>query len=135
MPLDALTTDESRWPIVIHSTVGIPNDEDVDAFIRRADAILARRERHAVIFDNTRSGRATPYMRKRSMDWMHASAPLLGEYCVGCALVFRSAAFRFVMSTVMLVTPNPVPTEVCGTLEEAIAWTSRRIDATRRATV
>lgn len=43
MPQDDLTTDESRWPIVVHTTIGIPSDAQLDTFMRRADEILARR--------------------------------------------------------------------------------------------
>jgi hypothetical protein len=131
MPLDALETDESRWPIVVHRTVGIPSERQVDAFIARADAILARGEPHVVIFDNLRSGRTPPYMRKRAMDWLSRNGELMGQSCLGTALVFKSAALRFVMSTVMLVSSHPVPHEVCGTMEEAYDWAERLLAQSR----
>jgi hypothetical protein len=135
MPLDALLTDESRWPIVIHRTVGIPSEAQVDAFIDRATAHVMRGETFAVIFDNSQSGRATAYIRKRATEWLETYERQLGANCVGTALVFRSAALRFVMSTVMLVVSHPVPHQVCGTLEEAIRWSEAQLRsrAERRA--
>lgn len=135
MPRDALETDESLWPIVVHRTVGIPSELDVDAFIERADKILARAEPHVVIFDNTHAARATPYMRKRAKEWLQRNNERMGESCLGTALVFKSAAFRFVMSTVMLVVTHPVPHEVCGTMDEAYDWANRQLERARRKKV
>jgi hypothetical protein len=46
--------------------------------------------------------------------------------------VFRSAALRFVMSTVMLVASHPVPHRVCATLDEALTWARGQIAARHR---
>lgn len=129
---DGIHTDESRWPIVVHRTIGVPSDADVDAFIKRADAILAKQQPHVVIFDNVLSGRVSAYMRQRSMDWLKANSPQLAEHCLGTGLVFRSAALRFVMSTVMLVASHPVPHKVCATLDEALTWARVQIAARHR---
>lgn len=133
MPLDALETDESRWPIVIHRTVGIPSDAQVDAFIDRATAHVMRGEPFVVIFDNSHGGRATGYMRKRATEWLKSYERQLELNCVGTALVFRSAALRFVMSTVMLVVSHTVPHQVCATLEEATRWAEGQLDRARTA--
>lgn len=133
MPLDALETDESRWPIVIHRTIGIPSEAQVDAFIERATEHVMRGEPFAVIFDNSQSGRATSYIRKKATDWLKTYERQLGTTCVGTALVFRSAALRFVMSTVMLVVSHPVPHRVCGTLEEALVWSEAQLGGARAA--
>lgn len=132
MPQDDLTTDESRWPIVVHTTIGIPSDAQLDAFMRRADEILARRQPYVVVFDNSQGGRATSYMRERTKEWLKARGPELSQHCLGTALVIRSAALRFVLSTVMFVWPAPVPAEVFGTLEEALAWARSKLDTRQR---
>ena len=128
-------TDESHWPIVVHETIGIPDDACVDAFIRRADFILSRREPYVVIFDSRRAGRATAYMRKRNLEWLRVNESLLAEHCVGLAMVLSSATLRFVMSTVMLVWRQPVPYEIVSDLNAAIVWGEERLVAgdTRRA--
>ena len=132
MPRDGIECDDSRWPIVVFTTVGIPSDEQVDRFIAQADLFLSRGQNYVVIFDNTKGGRATQYIRKRAGEWLRSNADELGKHCLGTGLVFKSAALRFVMSTVMLVVPHPVPHEVCGTLEDAIAWARRQLDAAER---
>jgi len=132
MPRDGIECDDSRWPIVIYRTIGIPTDPQVDRFITSAELYLARQEPYVVIFDNSQSGRATAYMRKRASEWLKKNAPKLGEHCLGTGLVFRSAALRFVMSTVMLVVSHPVDHEVLGTVDEAVAWGEDLIRSLRR---
>ena len=134
MARDGIECDETRWPIVIFRTTGIPNDENVDRFIAKADEYLRRGEPYVVIFDNTHSGRATTYMRKRASEWLTSNSERLSQHCLGTGLVFRSAAFRFVLSTVMLVVSHPVPHEVCGTCDEAVAWAEAQLRMQRYRT-
>lgn len=127
MPRDGITTDESRWPIVIHRTVGIPSDADVDAFIQRADAIMARGEPHVVVFESLKAGRATKHMRTKNLEWLRANQDDLASLCAGMALIIRSPTLRFVLSTVMLVWPNSLPHIVCGSESEALDWARDQI--------
>lgn len=124
---DALITDESRWPIVVHSTIGVPSEAEVDAFMRRADAILARRTRHAVVFDNSQAGRVPAYMRQKTFEWLGRNRGELERWCVGSALVVRSAALRFLMATVMLVSSHGVEQEVFASLDPALSWCRERL--------
>ena len=126
MARDGIECDD-RWPIVIWRTVGIPTDAQVDRFIAQADEYLARREPYVVVFDNSVSGRATPYMRKKAGAWLTANSERLGEHCLGTGLVFPNAALRFVLSTVMLVVSHPVDHKVVGTLEQAVAWANAQL--------
>ncbi|HEY8431225.1 MAG TPA: hypothetical protein VIL20_22755 [Sandaracinaceae bacterium] len=126
---DGIVTDESEWPIVVHSTIGIPSEQDVEDFVRRADAILARGERHAVVFDNTRGGSIPSYMRTRSVEWVERNKEALERLCVAKALVIRSAALRFLMTTLMLVTSHRIPEEVFSTREAAVEWARRQLEA------
>ncbi len=122
MPTGRIETDTTRWPIAIHRTIGSPDDGEVDAFIARADEILSRGELHAVIFENLLAGTPSRYMRERSVDWLTRNGPRMSGLCVGTALVFPSAALRFVMSGVMLFVSHPTPHVVVGTLAEGVAW-------------
>lgn len=135
MARDGIETDESRWPIVVHRTIGIPSEADVDRFIAAADLHLARGEPYVVIFDNTLAGRIPGHMRQRAGDWLKENSERLGEHCLGTALVFRSAALRFVMTTVMLVVSHPVPHEVCRDEEDALRWAAERLRTGRAQVV
>lgn len=129
MPADSLTTDLSEWPVVVHTTVGIPSMADVEAFIERADEILARRQKHAVVFDNRLSGRVPSYMRQRCFEWVKANRGELEQWCAGTALVVQSPALRFLMTTLMLVTAHSLVQEVFKDRESAVEWARRRVGA------
>jgi hypothetical protein len=126
-----IESDMSRWPIVVHRTIGMPGDEQVDRFIDRAEAVLARGVQHVVIFDNLLADLPSPYMRKRSGDWLSANGQRMQGICLGTALMFRSPALRFVMSGVMLVASHPTPHTVCGTLDDALRWANAQLAGAR----
>jgi hypothetical protein len=126
-----IETDLSRWPIVIHATIGSPTDVEVDAFIDRANEVLRRRQKHVVIFDSLLAEIPSPYMRGRSIDWLRTNGPAMRGVCVGTGLVFRSAALRFVLSGVMLMQTHSTPHVVCATLDEALRWAASRLDGPR----
>ncbi len=128
-----IETDMGRWPIVVHRTINIPGDDEVDAFIRRADAILLRGVPHVIVFDSLLADLPSAYMRKRSGEWLKGNGERMQGICVGTALMFRSPALRFVMSGVMLVASHPTPHLVCGTLDEALRWSQGQLDGARRA--
>ncbi len=123
----------TRWPIVVHRTIGAPGDEEVDLFIERAEAILSQNVRHVVVFDNLLADLPSAYMRQRSGDWLRANGERMQGVCVGTALMFRSPALRFVMSGVMLVASHPTPHVVCGTLDDALRWANAQLAGARAA--
>lgn len=125
---DGIETDESCWPIVVHTTIGIPSEQDVIAFMERADEILARGQRHAVIFDNSKGGKIPSYLRERSVAYVKRNKEALERLCIAKALVIRSAALRFLMTTLMLVTSHGVREEVFGTLDEAMEFCRRELE-------
>ena len=133
MAAGRIETDMSRWPIVLHRTIGSPIDREVDQFIARADAILGRRVPHVVVFDNLLADVPSAYMRSRSVEWLRANGERMRGTCLGTALMFRSPALRFVLSGVMLVSSHPTPHAVCGTLDEALRWARGQLDGARAA--
>lgn len=126
---DRLTTDESLWPIVIHETVGVPPESDVIRMLARSDACLARREKYIVIFDSSRAGSTPGYLRDASIRWLKDNRGELERWCLGSALVVRSPALRFLMSTVLLMTSHTVPQEVFPTFDKAMDWAEAKLRA------
>lgn len=123
----------TRWPIVVHRTIGSPTDAQVDAFVARSQEILDRGIVHVVVFDNLLAEIPSAYMRQKSVDWLKSNGEKMKDICLGTALLFRSPGLRFVMSGVMLFASHPTPHAVCGTLDEAIAWSRQQL-ATHKAT-
>lgn len=123
----------TRWPIVVHRTIGSPSDAQVDAFVARSQEILERGIVHVVVFDNLLAEIPSAYMRQRSIDWLKSNGERMKDVCIGTALLFRSPGLRFVMSGVMLFASHPTPHAVCATLDEALKWSREQL-ATQRAT-
>jgi hypothetical protein len=124
----------SRWPIVVHRTIGSPTDSQVDSFVQRSQEILDRGVKHVVIFDNLLAEIPSSYMRQRSIDWLKNNGLQMKDVCLGTALLFRSASLRFVMSGVMLFASHPTPHAVCATMDEALRWSRDQLDNRHRAT-
>jgi hypothetical protein len=127
--MDSLTIDTSRWPIVVHTATGVPTKEMVDDYLRTATAILARKEPHVAILDARGVGRAHPYIRARSREWMRAHRPEVAAWCKGTVYLVSSSAMRFLVMTSILMTRLPTPYRVCESLEEAMEWARERLGA------
>ena len=124
-----LHTDDSMWPILIHETIGVPPEADVRRMLTRSDEALARGETYIVVFDNTHSGSTPKYLRTAAVDWLKANRDALQEHCLGSALVIRSPALRFVMATVLLMTPHTLEQEVFPTRDAALDWCAAKLRA------
>ncbi len=117
-----LQIDTSQWPIVLHTTVGSPTDEQFDAYIREATGLLFRGGTHVAVLDSTRLGRPSAYARARKKEWLAQYENELRRCCLGTAFVLSSPVARFAAATILLVRPFPTPYVVCATVEEAMAW-------------
>lgn len=125
--MSSFRVDLTRWPIVVHTTEGDLTDADVEAYIREADAVLARQERHVTVLDSTRMGKVSAYVRKRTVQWQRDHRRELAQYCAGTVFVISSPWLRFMAMTVLMVTNLPTPVRVCDTLEEGLAWAEERL--------
>lgn len=132
-PGGRIETDMSRWPIVVHRTIGSPTDAEVDAFVQRSEEILDKGVPHVVVFDNLLAEVPSAYLRESSVAWLKRNGKRMKGICLGTALLFRSPGMRFVMSGVMLVSSHPTPHSVCATLDEALAWSRRQLEARHAA--
>ncbi len=121
--------DETAWPMVIVHFDGTPTDEEFAGYLRHFDGVLARQEAYAVIFDASVSSMAPFAQRRQQADWLKRNHDGIKRYCRGAAFVLPSMAMRAVLSTIFLLAPLPVPRQICATLDEAMAWTHRRLKA------
>src|SRR5262249_58555910 len=81
-----------------------------------------RRERFAVITYLKRYA-VRAELIARVGRWFRETEPLFHKYMASNAMVSPSGGFRFVLSSVYLIKPLPVPSIVCATPEEAMAFT------------
>ena len=121
--------DEAAWPLVIVHFDGTPTDEEFAAYLGHFDGVLARQTPYAVIIDASRGATAPFAQRRQQAEWLKRHKDDLKQYCRGSAFVLASMAMRAVLSTIFLLSPLPVPQQVCATLEDAKAWAHRRLTA------
>lgn len=121
------TMDRSEWPLVVYAVEGNLSNEELDAFVLDAGQDLARGERYAVVFDTTKLGAVSAYMRSRSIQWQRAHTQELAWHCVGTVYVLASPLLRFVAMTVLMVTRLPTPLKVCERVDEAKSWALERL--------
>lgn len=121
--------DLTGWPIVLHESSGVMTDEEIDAYVTHATALLERRERHAVIIDARTITDVSPYARAAKKAWLEDNRELLERYCVGTAIVLDSAIARFIFATILLVQPFPIPYRAFASVDEARVWARSQLDA------
>ena len=99
-----------------------------DAQVRVAIAVLGQIPTRVPAEEGKAAGRAYRQVRSDMSAIAEVITQLKGNgermagLCVGTALVFRTAALRFVMSGVMLFVSHPTPHAVVGTLDQGLAW-------------
>ena len=114
--------DESPWPLVIVSPIGESSDADLDEYVRRHDALMARAQPHVVVMDARQGRLVRPEHRKRLAAWNKANEPTLRRCRLGLAFVSDSTLERGVLTATSWLSPPPYPYRTFSSLEEASAW-------------
>ncbi len=127
--VDAIVCDESRDGIVLLHFTRVPSAAEFDAYLALLDGVLARRRRYVVIFDVQTKDAMPSDQRRIQAEWMRKRRDDLQRWCAGTAFVFRSAMYRFVLSSIFLIQPIPTPYEICATVDAALAWASKQLAA------
>jgi hypothetical protein len=66
--------------------------------------------------------------RQRLASWIQQHRALVERYVTGSAFVSPSPRLRFILSTIIVIEPMPIPYRVTATLAEARAWTRASLD-------
>lgn len=119
--------DYSRAPVVV---IRLPDaagggPPDIEAMLREADAMLARRARVAIVHDLTHS-RADATRRRRATRWFEANSAEIRRYVVGYAVIAPTAVQRGLIVAVQWVVKPSIPFQVFGEFAPALAWAERR---------
>jgi hypothetical protein len=116
------THDESAWPVVVACPVGESTDGDVEEYVRRHDALVARGEAHVVVMDSRQGKLMRPEHRKRLAAWIASHAAELRKCRMGLAFVSNSALVRGMLTATYWLSPPPYPYRTFSSLDEAMAW-------------
>jgi hypothetical protein len=126
--------DETRWPLV---RVVVPARhaplEELDRHLSRIDAILARHQPYVVVIDFRGSGSLPAEQRERIRKQRRAAFCEAQQYQRAMAFVVDSAIQRALLGALMWLAPEPCPTRVFTSADEADAWVTSFVARTRAA--
>jgi hypothetical protein len=125
--MSAIRIDDSEWPILVVTFVGVPSAGDFAAYLAGLDERLARGVPYAVILDARHAGVQPGRQRQQQAEWMKQNKEQLQRYLRGCAFVFSSPLLRIVLQGIFYLQPLPSAWMICGTLEEARRWAEARL--------
>jgi len=119
MPSIEVSLDQ--WPVVFTKFDGDQSVKDIDDFMTMMDGVLARKQLFVTINWMKRYTRSRDSMHRMG-EWIKQTESATSAYAVAMTMVNASVGFRFLLSTVFLVRPLPVPYTVTPTLEGAFAF-------------
>lgn len=121
-----ISIDLSASPLVIHRALGDVTREDVAAYIRHHDHVLAQGERVGVMLIVPKGSKIDRSMVEMHAAWMRERRGTLGERWVGLALVLEAVAARFMLTSFLLVSRMPIPYRVCDSYGEGALFLAER---------
>ncbi|MCB9592551.1 MAG: hypothetical protein H6719_07455 [Sandaracinaceae bacterium] len=119
--------DDDAWPICIDQMWGMATDEEVERYLQRRLARLARREVHAQVIDARRAATMNADQRARLAEFTAAYREELGRWVAGVAFVEGSAVGRTLLRAVYGLQPPPYPTKVFAERTLALEWALARL--------
>ncbi len=122
--------DDSRWPIVVATLPPTPLDRPgFEEHCAKLFSYFEREQSFAWIFDARNAAPLSATQRRIIAEMTdHYTARYPQVKCV-VAVVLSSAVQRGIVKAINWLMQRPVPTEIFGTLEEAIAWSKGALRA------
>jgi hypothetical protein len=117
-----LSQDDSQWPIVVDTMIGVPTDDEIREYNARRAERLARAERHAQVMDGRAGVRMSARHRRMIADFDQENREAQRRYVAGVGLVVSPAALRLLLNAIYRVTPSAFPRRPCRSIEEATLW-------------
>ena len=124
-----IDVDDRHWPLVIYRFNGVVTMSELEAYLKRQDEMLSRRElTMALVLTDKVKMWDTPVL-KRQAEWVKEHRDILRRYSLGVALVIQSPLVRGMLRAILWMQPMPQPHAVCSTSAEALEWLRGRAAA------
>lgn len=115
-----------QWPYVFTRFDGVQTLAELDSYIGRMDVEVHRRKQPYVGVTYLKQYSRDKEVVERMQKWMAETRTFTRDYCVAIAMVNSSTGFRFLLSAIFVIQRMPCPYEVCGTLDEALAFVQKQ---------
>jgi hypothetical protein len=117
------------WPLVLFRFSGDVSLTQLNDYLQRQEAMLARREMMgSLVLTEDLKLWDTPVLRRQA-DWIKQNVELLRRYSVGAALIIASPVVRGMLKAVLWLQPMPQPHFVTANVDQALDWLRTRFHA------
>jgi hypothetical protein len=121
-----IVIDDRHWPLVLYRFSGSVSLSELDDYLRRQDAMLARKQlTGSIVLTGNVKMWELPVLRRQA-DWIKANADLLRRYSVGVAMVIQSPLVRGMLKALLWMQPMPQPHILCSDAAEGLRWLRAR---------
>lgn len=126
----AIQIDQNFLPLIVIRYDGPTSDADFEAYLETLRLSMSEPKAgpRVLLQDATLAYPITPKQRKRQADWMKEHAAQIARLTLGCAFVIPSSLMRGVLTAIFWIQPLPCPHEISGTIPEALAWCSEKLN-------
>lgn len=121
--------DETTWPMVRITMRGPATTEEFEAYLERRTRLLDRSVAHVTVLDARQAVVPTKALRELQARWIREHEHRIRAFSRGIAYVFESSSFRFVLSSIFVLSPPPSPYLVTASIDEAVQWARQCLDA------
>ncbi len=127
--MECITVDVSFMPIFMVHYGGLVSDEAFKDYLAQVERTLyaADARPRVIIHDARAAGHNPPTQRKLQAEWLKKHDARLREITLGSVFVIDSALVRGILTAILWLQPLAMPHEVCGTVEEALDWSAKRL--------
>lgn len=116
------TSPRNTPPILLITWRGVATPAEYDAYIDVMTGVLDTKRRYIYVIDATEAALLPEWQRKKQVELIRDNKDRLKLYALGFAFISPSAVFRFMLSSIFIAQPMPVPYVVSPTLREGFAW-------------
>ncbi|MET0342122.1 MAG: hypothetical protein ABW252_14050 [Polyangiales bacterium] len=102
--------------------IGDYSDAELETYLSTLQRIIRFPGRKVGLIDCCDATVATPSQRRRMADFITANEAILRRDFLACAIVLNNALLRGAVTAVFWLKPLPLPTEITGSVKEALAW-------------
>jgi hypothetical protein len=118
--------DDSRFPLVVVTGRGEISFEDFQQYLIDIERVI-KRGRQAHVLDFREANVPSSEIRRGKAEWFKHNKQLMKDNVAGTAVVFNSPLFRFMLTSIMLIVPIPVPFSTHGTLDDGVEWAAAQL--------
>jgi hypothetical protein len=124
-----ITINRDAFPLTVNRFEGVITPAELAAYLGELDALFAAGHTIASVVVTAQIVRPDRAMVRQHAEWFKARREILARQWLGISLVITSPVLRFLFSSLLLLSPLPMPYVVEESAERARAWAEEKLRA------